>query len=180
MDWSKTYSDDRSMSLCWGTGIMRRWILGLLENCEQLEFIFVPNFWFRHAKNLVMTTQHFGKFRRKIKIMSAHSVWSEICSCLLEFCRIFAMLIATSCPAYFYPQCHCLPPIGVQGQSQHLFTHKLSLIVSFQVSCWTHTVISWRCDMIDVLTLFVCELPTPACILLRLYLRMYVIVYGHF
>jgi len=36
--------------------------------------------------------------------------------------------------------------------------------------------------MIDVLTLFVCELPNPACILVRaaVYLRIYAIVYGHF
>jgi len=40
-----------------------------------------------------MTTQHFGKFRAKIKIMSTHNFWSEICSHVLEFCRIFAMLV---------------------------------------------------------------------------------------
>jgi len=48
---------------------------------------------------------------------------------------------------YFLPTMPLVAPMGVQGQSQQLFTHKLSLIVSFQVSCWTHTVIRWRCDM---------------------------------
>jgi len=68
-------------------------------------------------QNLWMTTQQFGKFRGKIKIMSTHNFWSNICSCLLEFCRIFAKLVGKlqlPAPPIFT---HWLPPWGSGTES---------------------------------------------------------------